>query len=92
MPYRGREAGVIAHYAAQGSGGSQLLRQLGSLTQMATLTSTMSAVRVAAHRAPTRSAILASSGTTDVIDARSSRVPPTWQPAFVGAAANGGPG
>jgi serine/threonine protein phosphatase PrpC len=28
----------------------------------------------------------------DVIDARSSRVPPTWQPAFVGAAANGGPG
>jgi PPM family protein phosphatase len=28
----------------------------------------------------------------DVIDARSSRVPPTWQPVFVGAAANGGPG
>ena len=28
----------------------------------------------------------------DVIDARSSRVPPTRQPAFVGAAANGGPG
>ncbi len=28
----------------------------------------------------------------DVIDARSSPVPPTWQPAFVGAAANGGPG
>ena len=44
-----------------------------SLAQMATLTSTMSAVRVAAHRAPTRSAILASSGTTDVFDARSRR-------------------
>src|SRR5262249_31478193 len=42
-----------------------------SLAQMATLTSTMSAVRVAAHRAPTRSAILASSGTTNVLDARS---------------------
>ena len=28
----------------------------------------------------------------DVIDARSSRVPPAWQPAFVGAAANAGPG
>jgi PPM family protein phosphatase len=28
----------------------------------------------------------------DVIDARSNRVPPTCQPAFVGAAANGGPG
>ncbi len=40
-----------------------------SLAQMATLTSTMSAVRVAAHRAPTRSAILASNGTTDVFDA-----------------------
>jgi PPM family protein phosphatase len=26
----------------------------------------------------------------DVIDARSSQVPPTWQPAFVGAAANAG--
>jgi serine/threonine protein phosphatase PrpC len=28
----------------------------------------------------------------DVIDAHSSQVPPTCQPAFVGAAANGGPG
>jgi PPM family protein phosphatase len=27
----------------------------------------------------------------DVIDARSSRVPPTWQPMFAGAAANGAP-
>jgi hypothetical protein len=44
-----------------------------SLAQMATLTSTMSAVRVAAQRAPTRSAILVSSGTTDVTDARSKR-------------------
>jgi PPM family protein phosphatase len=28
----------------------------------------------------------------DVIDAHSSRVPPTWQPVFAGAAANGDPG
>jgi protein phosphatase len=28
----------------------------------------------------------------DVIDTRGSRVPPTWQPTFVGAAANARPG
>ena len=59
--------------AAMSSGSLVMTGCPRSLAQMATLTSTMSAVRVAAQRAPTRSAILVSSGTTDVTDARSKR-------------------
>ncbi len=59
--------------AAMSSGSLVMTACPRSLAQMATLTSTMSAVRVAAHRAPTRSATLASNGMTEVVDARSNR-------------------
>ena len=69
----GRTSTSAGSIAAISSGSLVMTGCPRSLAQIATLTSTMSAVRVTAHRAPTRSAILASSGTTDVFDARSKR-------------------
>jgi alcohol dehydrogenase len=77
--HKGRTTTSAGSIATISSGSLVMTGCPRSRAQMATLTSTTSAIRVAAHRVPTRSAILASSGTTDVLDARSSRATRTWR-------------